>query len=792
MIRFFQNNLRIFRNAKMQFYVALLGLIFGWSCFISICMVLYREMTFDQFHHKYAQIYRVDYNEKTAEISGHRHMATVGPTVGPELKADFPEVKAFVRFRYSPDWVVRFKTAQFYENSVWYADSSVFNVFDFPLTEGNPLTALVLPNSVVVTQDIAKKYFGNSEAVGKTLTMNNEEFKVTGVLAKIPSNSHIRFDFLLPFHAFRVPFGYPTSLHDWGWISFYNYVLLKPNSDVKSIESRMVKLVRQHFSPGATRRFRFELEPLKDIYFGDARDENIAGGNRSYMLVLILSAAVIILAAGFNFANLFSAMSITRAREIGVRKMLGAGRKTLYLSINGSALLIVLSTLFISVLLLPLWIRFVPWSAAVGNFSTYECVAGFMILLVMGCMIALAAGLYPSLALSGYHFQNLLKGLFRLSRKGILLRKSMLIGQFIISIALLCSVGVISRQMSYLKKMDTGFAKDELMLVHIPGEEVGPKFGSLRDKLLKNPNITGVSLGGGRLDGTNGDVPIITEGTPPAGEPMNILSVSFDFFKTAGIRIIEGKEFTREHAYDTSTGVILNESAVKALGMNPGTAVGKKITVGDILLHGEVMGVVKDFNFSSLHNAVTPLVMYYPKSRVEDIYVRFTGADLSHIVSSVSEDWNSVLPSLPFEYQFMDENLASLYRTDDVFETMFVFFSVIALIIACLGFFGLLSQDIIYRVKEIAIRKVLGAGSSGISFLLLKQYLTLFTLANLVAWPLSYYCMAEWLREFPYRATIQWFIFPAAGFALLSLAVLSVSYLTRRAAIANPARTLNA
>jgi putative ABC transport system permease protein len=792
MFKFFQYNIRSFRNAKMQFRVALLGLVLGWSCFISISMVLYKEMTFDRFHHNYKQIYRVDYNEKTAEIPGHRHMATVGPTVGPELKASFPEVEAFVRFRYSPDWVVRFKTVRFYENSVWYADSSVFNVFDFPLKEGNAPTALVLPNSVVITQDIAKKYFGNAAAIGKTLTMNNEEYKVTGVLADIPSNSHIRFDFLLPFHAFRVPFGYPTNLHDWGWIAFYNYILLKPNSNVQSVDTRLAQLVRQHFPPGSTRRFRFELEPLKDIYFGDARDEKIAEGNKSYLLVLTLSAAMIILAASFNFANLFSAMSIVRAREMGVRKLLGAGRKSLYLHINSAAFLIVFFTLIISILLLPLWVRFAPWSRTAGNFSAYEYVAGFLVLLIIASVIALAAGLYPSLVLSGYDFQSLLKGLFRFSRKGIFLRKFMLVGQFIISIALLCSVGFISRQMNYLKKMDTGFAKDELMLIHLPGEEVAPRFGSLRDRLIKNPNITGVSLGGGRLDGTNGDVPIITEGTPPTGEPMNILSVSFDFFKTAGIRIISGKEFTKEHAYDTSRGVILNESAVKALGLNPESAIGKMITVGDILLHGEVMGVVKDFNFSSLHKPVTPLVMYYPKSRIEDIYVRFKSPDYSRIVSSVSDDWNSVLPSLPFDFQFMDDNLAGLYRTDEEFEVMFKFFSVVAISIACLGFFGLLSQDVIYRIKEIAIRKVLGADSSGISYLLLKQYLLLFTLANLIAWPMSYYFMVEWLNEFPYRATIQWFIFPAASLVFLCLSVLSVSYLTRKAATANPVSTLKA
>jgi putative ABC transport system permease protein len=776
----------------MQTLVAVSGLLLGWSCFISIGLFLYHEMTHDEFHQKHRRIFRVNYNEQIADIAGQRHLGTVGSTVGPAMKNAFPEVEEFVRFRYSPDWIVRFGNTRFYEHAVWYVDSSVFNVFDFPLSEGNSATALSLPHHVVITKEVAKKYFGHQEAMGKTLTMNNEEYKVTGVLEEIPSNSHIRFDFLLPFQSFRVPFGYPTNLNDWGWISFYNYVLLKPGTNEKMLERKLNQLAKQHFSARAVSRFRFELQPLNKIYFGDAKDENLAGGNKTYMLILSLSAVMILLTAGFNFTNLFSAMSLVKAKELGIRKMLGAGRKNLVWNINRSAILIVISTLMLSILLMPLWSNRVPWSVSFTDITAGVALIGFLILLVIGVAMGLLAGLYPSLFLSGYDFQQLLQGSFRVSRKGIMLRKMMLVGQFIISICLLCSVVIISGQMNYLKKMNPGFARDELMLIHIPGSEVTNNFESLRVLLSKNPNVSSVSLGGGRLDGTNGDVPIFTEKSYPVGEPMNIMSVSFDFFRTAGIPVIRGREFTRDRAYDTLLGVILNETAVKRLGFTNETALGKQVTVGEILIRGEVMGVVKDFNYSSLHNSVAPLVLYYPKSHIEDIFLRYRGGDAAAIIASVARDWNAVLPSLPFDYQFMNDNLAALYRTDKVFENMFRFFSVMAILIAFLGFFGLLSQDVIYRVKEIAIRKVLGARVSGISVLLLKKYLWLLAIANLVAWPVSYYYMRQWLNEFPYRESIHWILFPLAGLAFLTLAILSVGLLTRKAATANPVSSLRA
>ena len=791
MIKALSYTLRMLRQAPLQSAIAIAGLLLGWSCFLSITIFLYRELTYDRFNTKSDRIYRIVYNEKTAEIPGQRHMGTVGPTVAPALKDISPEIESFTRFRYSPDWVVSVGNRRFYEHGVWYADTAVFGIFDFPLIRGQASTALQLPNSVVITKDIARKYFGGEDALGKNLTMNNTIYQVTGVLAEIPSNSHLRFDFLLPFQSFRIPYGYPVTLEDWGWIAFHNYILVRPNTNIPALQSRLAALAGRHFSPNSLKKFRLELQPLNQIYFGDAKDENIPTGNSTYLLVLASAAFLIILAASFNFANLFSAMSIARAKEAGIRRMLGAGKFAIAWNISRMALLLVFFTLLLALALLPLWTRFAPWSVSNVPLPLQAWIIGSLGLLLLAAFIALASGAYPSLLLSGLRFSNLLKGAFKVGQTGTVLRKALLAGQFVVSLSLMCSVVVISRQMAYLFSVDPGYAKDQLLLIHMPGESLARDYPSLKQRLLANPQIRGVTAGGGRLDGSNGTVPIIAENTAPGGEPMNIMSVSFDFFATTGIRLIEGHEFTGGHPGDTTQGVILNESAAKALGWRPGTAIGKRIRIDNILTDGRVMAIVKDFNFSSLHDPITPLVLYYPKSRVEDVYVRFSGGtNLPAVISSINRDWDAVAPSLPFDFTLMSDHLAGLYREDAVFEKMFGFFSIIAVLIACLGFYGLLSQDILYRIKEIAVRKLLGAGIPSITRLLLNNYLRLFAVAALIGWPLSFYVMHKWLDEFPYRLSIPWYLFPVAGAALLLLSILSVTWLIFRAANANPVKAL--
>jgi len=786
---FFRSTLRHFGKNKSQLSIAVAGLLLGWSCFISIGFYLNKEFTYDQFHKKSNRIYRVTHNETAGEIPGNRHLATVGPPMGPALKETYPQVEDYVRFRYSPDWIVRHEDKQHYENSVWYVDPSIFNVFSFTLAEGNPDNALALPNNVVITQQMALKYFGSENALGKTLSMNDSEWKVTGVLDPIPANSHLSFDFLLPFQSFRVPYGYPVTLESWGWISFHTYVLLKPDQDAIALQGQFPELIKQHWEEDRAKKFRLELQPLKEIYLGDVKHEQIDSGNATYLWVLGLAALMIMLVASFNFATIFTAIGISRAKEVGVRKILGAPRKHLTWNLQFEAILLVVGSLLVALIALPAWSGIFPWASSIV-LSVNEILLMGSGLLLVALGVGIFSGFYPARLLVHHDFQKLLKGSFKVGKTGIVLRKGMLSAQFIVSISLLSCLLIITSQMDFLKQKDLGYVKDELLLLHVPGEELASNFDALKNELLQSPYVEAVSVGGGRMDGDNGNVPIYTETTAETGEPMAIDAVKFNFFETIGIKLIAGREFSLDQPSDTTSGVLINASASKALGWTPDQALGKKIRVGEIITDGVVIGVLPDFIFGSLHHAIKPLVISYPHTHLQDVYIRFSGNDLSKIVSSVEANWKKVMPHLPLDYVFMNQHLESLYQKDRDFSQMFNVFAVLAICITCLGLYGLISQDVLYRVKEIGIRKVLGADTLGITGLLLRQFIILIVLANVVAWPLSYYFMNRWLNEFSYHTSISLFIFPMAAMVVLLLSMITVSYLSIKAAMTNPVKSL--
>ena len=768
--------------------IALFGLVLGWGSFISIGTYLYQELTYDRYHEKYDRIFRVTHNEKGGEIPGTRHLATVGPPLGPALKATFSQIEDVVRFRDCGNVIIRRGDVQHYETRGFYVDSSVFKIFSFSLIKGNSQTALSHPNQVVISQSMAKKYFGQEDPIGQVINMAPDyELKVTGVLGHVPANSHLQFDFLVPFDAFKVPHGYPVTLESWGWISFHTYVLLKPKQNARALENLLPGLVKSHWTEERAKKFKLQLQPLADIYFGDVRHDQVASGNKTDLYVLAGAGLLIMVVAIFNFANLFTVISISRAKEVGVRKVLGANKKTIAGHLSGEAVLLVISSLAVSIALLPLWSYFLPWQ------STFRFVPAATLIVIIGVLLLIAgitgllSGIYPSRLLISYDFQKLLKGAFKVGKAGLVIRRSMLFSQFVVSIALVICVLIIASQMKYLRTKELGYVKDELLLLRMPGEILAAKYPQLKTQLERNPNVMSVSVGGGRMEGETGNVPIYAAGaTDEMGTPMAIDAVTFDFFKTIGINLIAGREFSLMSPADTLRGVIINESAAKEFHWSLEEAVGKKIRVGDIVLDGEVIGVVPDFNFGSLRVAIAPLVISYPRTRLQDVYVRFSSKDLNAVLSSVQADWKVILPDIPFDHVFLSSHLETLYKQDQLFEVMFQFFAAIAIFIACLGLYGLISQDIIYRIKEIGIRKVLGATTKEITILILKQFIVLIIIANILAWPLSYIFMQRWLNGFIYHTSIHWVVFPAAGIGTLVLALLSIASHSLKAAMTSP------
>lgn len=785
-------SIRHFIKNRSQILMSFIGLVLGWFCFLAISLYLFNELTYDQFHEKHKRIYRVTHNEKAGEIPGIRHLATVGPPMGPALKQTFSEVEEAVRLRYSPDWIVRLGDNQHYENGVWYADPSLFTVFDFKFVDGNKEDAFALLNNVVITDEIAKKYFGNvQDASGRIITMNNEEWKVSGVI-EIPENSHIHFDFLLPFEKFTVPFGYPVTLDSWGWISFHTYILLKDNTSPEVLEEQLPQLVKQHWDGDRARKFKLQLQPLDDIYLGDVKNELIASGNKTYLMVLGTSGLLILLVASFNFNNLFTIISMSRAREIGIRKLLGSERSKLKLGIQADAVFLVAGALILAVGLFPILSSFLPFGASINVVPSDMLIKGIAVVTALAVTIGLIAGIYPSRLLVRADFQRLLKGSFKVSRAGVMLRRTMLLAQFLVSVALMSCVFIIGNQINFLETKDLGFAKNELLLLRVPGEELAGNFDPLRNKLLTHPSITGVSIGGGRMDGDNGNVPIQTETTEEGGIPMAIDAVTFDFYRTIGIKLLAGHEFDRDLPADTLAGVLINESAAQVFGWDADEAIGNKIKVGEIVLDGTIIGVIPDFHFGSLHSVVQPLVVYYPRTRLQDVYVRYNTNDIPSLIGDVSQTWSATFPHLPMDYVFLNSHLETLYSKDKDFSFIFRFFALVAILIACSGLYGLISQDIFYRIKEIGIRKVFGANTWMIIKLLLRSFVAIVLIATILSVPLAVYFMNKWLSQFAYHIYIPWYGFALSAVLVLMIAIGTVITMTLQAAKVNPTRLLRA
>ncbi|HZY80531.1 MAG TPA: ABC transporter permease [Cyclobacteriaceae bacterium] len=775
------------RNARKNagsFMINFFGLVIGFTCCGLISLYVINELSYDRYHENADRIYRVAYNEQTAETPGPRHLGTVGPPVGPALKQKYPQVEEAVRFRYTSERIVRVGEIQNYESKIYYADPSVFKVFSFPFIAGDRENALKLPNSVVLTEEMAHKYFGDEPALDKEILLdNNLPLKVTGVL-KLPAATTLKFDFLLPFETFKVPFGYPVTLDSWGWISFHTYILLKPGTDAKALEAMLPEgFVKEHWSPENAKKFRFELQPITDIYLGDIHHghDQVAAGNKTYISVLAVAGLVILLIAAFNFANLFAAMSASRAKEMGVRKVIGAGKSNVVIQLIGEAVVTSVVAAIVAICLLPLGSRLFPVESI-----TVELIVA---IIAVAVFTGLLAALYPSLVLGNFSHSKLLKGSFKTSAAGVAIRKSLVFAQFSISIILISSVFIISSQMEFLMNKDLGYKKDELMVLRMNGDAMRRYFPSLRTRLLQNPEITGVSIGGGRMDGDNGNVAIFTEADPD-GKPMPIDAASFDFFKTIGIEMAAGREFTERQAADTLRGVIINQSAARAFGWTDEDAIGKKIRIGEIVRDGEVIGVVPDFHFGPLRNAIQPLVISFPRTRLQDIYVRFQADNTNALLSSVRESWNTIAPELPFDYIFLGDHLTGLYKPEKFFSMLFNFFAVAAIAIACLGLYGLVSQDVVYRVREIGIRKVFGASVLGISMLIVKRFLIIVLIANVVAWPVCWMIMEQWLDQFSYHVDLNVYVFPMAGLGTAAMALLSVSFKTIAAAMANPMKSL--
>lgn len=782
------------RNIKKDKVSAILngvGLTIGFTLSLIIAFMVTRELSYDQWHSKSDRIFRVTHDERSTGRS-ERHLATVGPPVGPALMEAYDEIESFVRFRYTPTQPVKVGNNNFYEDGIFYVDSTLFDIFDYQLSQGDKKTALKTANSVVLSAEMAQKYFGDGSAIGERIDISENPYIVTGVLEPTPSTSHFQLDFIIPFHAFRVPFGYPVTLNDWGWISFHTYVLLKDGSQKNVLEDQLVDFIKVHWPEDQSDFFRFVLQPVEDIYLGEIKNDIVASGSWTNIYALSITGLLLLFLIIFNYTNLSVAQSLNRTKEVGVRKALGASKRMVAFQFAiESIILALLSFIFSLILVIPA-INFMESylgininAAEVWNTNYWLGFAALTLALLVGIL----GGSYPAFVMSKTSAIAALARSISGGQLGINVRKVLVTMQFIITIGLLAGSIIIYKQISYVQQKDLGFDKSTLAVLRVPGQSLLRDGEMLKNQLLTIPQVSAVAIGDGRMDGDNGSVPVKTSEMEES-KPMFIEAVDYGFFKTLGISMVAGREFDKSYASDSAGAVIVNEKAASLMGYSsPEEAIGKSIQVSDIRT-GNIVGVVSDYHFSSLHNEIGPLAVVYPRTLQEDVYINIEPGNVLELVEAIETKWKSIFPTLPFDLIFLENYLNSLYQEDVAFAKMFQALTIVTLIIACLGLYGLTSLITTQKTKEISVRKVLGANLNSLMANLFKPFALRVILAMLIVSPISYFLLSRWLNNYAYKIEIGWGLFVLAGLVVLLTALLATIMHSVKIYHINPARTL--
>ncbi|MGH7496485.1 MAG: ABC transporter permease [bacterium] len=790
-----KNHLKIaLRNLlkhKAYAFVNVAGLAVGMTCCILILLFVQDELSYDQYHENAGRIYRV-YRSKTANPS--EGFALVGAPWAPALVRDYPEIARALRFRHLDRSLLGHGDRRFYEEGGLYADSTLFEVFSFPLIQGDPKTALARPNTVVLTEAMAQKYFGDENPIGNSLTLNNKsELQVTGVMKNVRRNSHFRFDFLISFATYNA-----WDLNEWRMNNFYTYLLLAKDLSAPALEEKLPDFVAKYMGQQAQSAFTVHLQPLTTIHLhSQLLGELEANGDVAYVYIFSAIAFFVLLIACINFVNLATARSARRAPEVGLRKVVGALRSQLMRQFLGESILLsflaLLFTIGLAELFLPAF-NLLSGKELRMDYTAQPALA--LGLIGMALLVGVISGAYPAFFLSSFRPVAALKGKLRTDASGALLRKGLIVFQFAISVALIIGTGVVYRQLQYIHNKKLGFNKEQVLVVRMRGETVRQNYESVKSELLRHPEVLSVAGASGKLGGGEWGMSFRYEGAQnDAGLDANVVVVDYDYLETLQIKIVAGRNFSRNFATDAGEAFIINETAARQLGWdNPiNKYLEKPIRNQDGTWgrqRGRVIGVVQDFHFRSLHEQIKPMVMFMQPAFLGYLLVRIQSTDLPTTLAAIEDTWRALDPNLPLDSFFLEEGFDQMYRSEQRLGKIFGVFSFLAVCIAGLGLFGLASFTTEQRTKEIGVRKVLGATVSGIVLLISKEFTKLVLVAFVVAAPVAYFVMNRWLQDFAYRTEVGWWVIAAAGVLALVIALATVSTQAIKAALANPVEAL--
>ena len=794
LINYLKVALRNILRHQTQSFINIFGLALGMTCCFLMLMWVVDELSWDRFHTNASTLYRVEQDQPTPQ--GAFHVNLTPYPMGPALLAELPEVQNAARVAYPGVLLVRAGEKVFYESNAATVDPSYLEMFSFPLVRGDSKSALDDPSSIVLTEEVARKYFGNDDPLGKTLLVNSKyPFTVTGVLRNLPANTSLQSNILLPF-VFEKRSG--ANLENWGWNHIVTWVQLHEGQDVAAVNTKISQLRRRHFldqlrnRPGAPQNpqvsdVRFQLMPLTDLrLYGRFGFGQSTGSIQSVSLFSVL-ALFILLIACINFMNLSTARSATRAKEVGLRKVAGAKRTSLAWQFYSESILMTVLAAALSLaiveLLLPLF------NAVSGKEFSYASPMRPDFLLAMGLVALLTAvlsGTYPALLLSAFQPIEVLKGRFLSSGRGSVLRRVLVVFQFSLSVIMIVGTFTVSRQLNYMREKNPGYDKEHLIYLPLRGD-TQQRYASFKERLVNDPLILGVSgtydpptsmsANGGGAD---------WEGKDPNFRPLiGEAAVDYEYVQTMKISMAEGRSFSRHYASDSTTGVLVNEAVAKLMG--GGSVVGKRFSFAN---DGTIVGVMKDYHYSRVQSAIEPLAVYLAPSKVRYAIVRLQAGNVAGSLARVKAAWGEVNPSYPFEYRFFDEDFARMFESDQRMATLFRYASLFAIIVACLGLFGLASYVAEQRTREIGVRKVLGASVAEIAALLSKEFVKWVLLANIVAWPVAYFLLEKLLQNYAYRTPFLWWLYPLALLVTVGVALLTVSYQSIKAARTNPVNAL--
>jgi putative ABC transport system permease protein len=764
----------------------IVGLTLGISSALFLIIYVSDELSYDRYHENADRIYRV--SAKITETDDQFTWNVAQIPMGPQVVQDYPEVQSFVRFINMPRAAYKFEDKEYIEENFYYVDSTLFDIFTYKVLKGEVKSAIKDPGKIVLSETVAARYFGDADPVGKTLTTGTTTFEVTGVIEDVPSNSHFRFD------AVSARNNLPKQLGTWGNFGVFTYLLLPGNFDVKAFETKIQGMYDAHmktiFEPLKI-KIEYILEPVTRIHlYSTNPGEPEPTGSITYVYIFGIVAIFLILIAAMNYMNLATARSTRRAREVGLRKVVGSRRGPLVAQFLSESVVFTIISLILSIILLIILLP--KFNTLAGkSFDLSILYSPEVIISVIGVILiaGFLGGSYPAFFLSRFSPVTVLKGEITQGSAGSLFRKVLVVIQFTISVVMIVCTMIVFRQLNYLKNMDQGFNQENVLTLQLNGRGMIIKYPVLKQALLENNDIKYVTSTNTALGEGSGKVIFSLEtdqGMVQRG--INFAVVDHDFVDALGIKIINGRDFQQDMPSDTLTSVVVNQTLANRMGWTD--PIGKKVQLGDgAQINARVIGVMADYHQTGMYNEIESLMLVY-RARNNIIYIKLSGNNTEQTMSFIESKWKEIFPDQPYTFTFLTDRFNRQFEADEKRGLIFTMFTILAILIACLGLFGLAAYMVEQRTREIGIRKVFGADEGVIIRLISRDFIILVTISIVIAIPVAYYFMTNWLKNYVYKTNISVILLILAALMTVAITFITISYKAYQASILNPANSI--